>query len=180
MSIQELFQPNSYDIFANTLQVLNSQTDSFRKGKSNIQNVSPLDPTPRLVLFDTFTGQPFLYSDNSPNNCYTFIDDGNIQINKTGKYLVFAQINAGNETPGSTIIIGVNLQGTLVGQSISLSVQGSVLIPFNNGLHSQNVSLILSSIALLNANEVIQVQYLVSDITDIYPSSFIGLKYLSS
>lgn len=180
MSISELFQPNSYNLYAGQVIVGKTSTDSFRKGKSNIQSITSADPTPRLVSFDTFIDQPFIYLDNLPNQCYTFIDDNNIRINKTGNYLLFAQIACGNETANSLVLFGINLQGTLITQSISITVSGSLMLPFFNGLHNYNCSIILSSIAQLNANDVLQLQYFCSANTDIYPSSFIGLKFLGS
>jgi hypothetical protein len=178
MSIHELFQPNTYDIYANTITITNPISNSFRKGKTNIQPITPLDVSP-LVGFDTFMGgMPFLY-DNS-NNYFTFIDDFNIRIDVTGVYEVFGQINTGNETPGSFIGVGFQLQGTIILQSIPIAIEDSLYLPINNGLHSQNTGAIISGIAFLNQNDIIQMQYFVSANSDIYPSSYIGMKYVSS
>ena len=177
MSIQELFQPNSYDIYASSVTTLSAPpSNSFRKGKSNIQSVTPLDPTPHLISFDTYA-MPFLYND--AGTYFTFIDDENIRINQTGIYELYGQINTGNETPGSFIVSGFNLQGTILGAAISIAVDDSPYLPFNNGLHSQNTGIILSGIAQLNQNDIIQMQYIVSANSDIYPSSYIGLRFIS-
>lgn len=178
MSIHDLLTPNMYDINVNKITIGTSQTDSFRKMNSNFQAITPLDPAPTVIAFDTFVNK-FTYLDNTPNNCFTFLDNYNIKINKTGIYQLFCEVALGNETPGSYVIIGINLQGTVVAMSESIVISGNSVIPFNNGLHSQNTSVVLATMAHLKQNDIIQIQYVCSANSDIYPGSYVAFKYLS-
>lgn len=178
MSIHDLLQPNMYDIQVDTLKIGKAQTNSFRKFKTNVQSITPIDPTPAIISFDSFANQ-FTYLDNVPDNCFTFIDSNNIQVNKSGIYQLFCQVDAGNEIPGSYVIIGFNLQGTILTMSESIGINVNSMVPFNNGFHSQNTIIQVSTMTHLNAADIIQVQYLCSANTDIYPTSYVTMKYIS-
>lgn len=178
MSVHDLLTSNMYNIQINEIKISNAKTDSFRKFKDNIQSITTLDPPGSTVIFETFTNN-FSYLDNTPNNCFTFIDPSNIQINKTGVYQIFCQVTIGNDTPGSYFLVGINTQGTIIAMSESIVVSASTLVPFNNGFHTQNASMVLSSIAHLTSGQIIQVQYICSVNSDLYPGAYIGMKYLS-
>jgi len=150
---------------------------SFRKNKDNIQSITPIDPSPR-ISFESFIGG-YTYLDDIPYKCYEFVDDFTIRIIRDGYYDIQIDIFAGNNIPGSYLVICVDNGGPIFSQPCIVAAS-AIMVPFNNGFHTHNCGLNVSGKARFSPGDLIVVQYACDANTDIYPSSFISIKFLNN